>query len=428
MGRIAIQELASVLAGKNGMTKLMAHDFVTTFFTVIQSGLETDGLVKVKGLGTFKITSVDARESVNVNTGERVFIDGHQKISFIPDVLMKEMVNKPFSGFETVVLNDGIDFEETADEAAQDDELIEEEEDETLNELEESDEDDEQNESDDIALDEEDAVDASAAPLLDFDTHEAETPTMPEEETPQAPEPEVKEPEVAEPEVTESEMMQEESEEAIEEPEETTEEQAYTEEENVEEEDTEPEKSRWPLWTALAGVACLLSFGLGYWVGKGSTQPAEEPASVVAEQPKPATDTLATQPADTLTKQAEPKKVEPEKAEPETVEPEKEEPKAAAPEKEEPKQAEPGEIDNSKYEAMDARIRTGAYRIVGTESVVKVRPGMTFKKIARTYIGEELACYIAAYNDMKENDTLTVGQEIKIPKLEWKKKKTENKK
>ena len=427
MGRIAIQELASVLAGKNGMTKLMAHDFVTTFFTVIQSGLETDGLVKVKGLGTFKITSVDSRESVNVNTGERVFIDGHQKISFIPDVLMKEMVNKPFSGFETVVLNDGIDFEETADEAAQDDELIEEEEDETLNELEESDEDDEQNESDDIALDEEDAVDASAAPLLDFDSAEDEATAVVEEEMPQEEVPVVEEPVVTEPAIAEEETeetVQEESEvNAVEEPEETagdiTEEADDDEEVQADvEEEAEEEKSRWPLWTALAAAACLLSFGLGYWVGKGSTQPVEEPVAVVAEQPKPATDTLAAQPADTLPKQAAPEKVEPEK----------EEPKAAAPEKEEPKQAEPGEIDNSKYEAMDARIRTGAYRIVGTESVVKVRPGMTFKKIARSYIGEELACYIAAYNDMKENDTLTVGQEIKIPKLEWKKKKIENKK
>ena len=112
MGKISIQELANVLIEKNEMSKRDANSFVNEMFDIIQQHLETDKLVKVKGLGTFKIIDVEDRESVNVNTGERVLIEGHGKITYAPDALLKELVNKPFSQFETVVLNDGVDFED----------------------------------------------------------------------------------------------------------------------------------------------------------------------------------------------------------------------------------------------------------------------------------------------------------------------------
>ncbi len=102
MGKLNIQNLAKMLAEKKGLEIEEARRFITTLFDVIQSGIDSDRIVKVKGLGTFKIIEVDARESVNVNTGERVLIDGHSKITFTPDATMKELVNKPFSGFETV--------------------------------------------------------------------------------------------------------------------------------------------------------------------------------------------------------------------------------------------------------------------------------------------------------------------------------------
>ena len=82
------------------------------FFDIISSELKNGNQVKIKGLGTFKVQAVKPRESVNVNTGERVLIEGHDKISFTPDTVMKELVNKPFSQFETVVINDGVDTEE----------------------------------------------------------------------------------------------------------------------------------------------------------------------------------------------------------------------------------------------------------------------------------------------------------------------------
>ena len=115
MEKLTIQEIAKILVEKNKLTTKEANQFVATMFDVIQQGLDGDGQVKVKGLGTFKKIQVEARESVSVRTGERVVIDSHAKITFTPDALMKELVNKPFSQFETVILNDGVEFEDIAD-------------------------------------------------------------------------------------------------------------------------------------------------------------------------------------------------------------------------------------------------------------------------------------------------------------------------
>lgn len=110
MAKTALQLIADTVAKKHKITVKDAEKFVSAMFDVMNEGLKTDKLVKVKGLGTFKVQAVKPRESVNVNTGERVLIEGHDKISFTPDATMKELVNKPFAQFETVVLNDGVDF------------------------------------------------------------------------------------------------------------------------------------------------------------------------------------------------------------------------------------------------------------------------------------------------------------------------------
>ena len=119
MDRISIQEVATILVEKSGLKKRDAERFALTMFDIVKEGLMNDKLVKVKGLGTFKIIDVDARESVDVNTGERVLIEGHDKITFTPDTVMKELVNKPFSQFDTVVLNEGVEFEDLNDDAAE---------------------------------------------------------------------------------------------------------------------------------------------------------------------------------------------------------------------------------------------------------------------------------------------------------------------
>src|SRR5574344_657889 len=110
MSKLTLQDLSAVLVDKNGLTPEDAEQFVKTIFDIVELGLQKDNIVKVKGFGTFKIIEVEARESVNVNTGERVVIESHGKIGFSPDQVLQELVNKPFSQFETVVLNDGVDF------------------------------------------------------------------------------------------------------------------------------------------------------------------------------------------------------------------------------------------------------------------------------------------------------------------------------
>ena len=118
MGRLSIQEIAKVLVAKNGLEPSQANRFATELFAIIQERLEKNDLVKVKGLGTFKVITVDARESVSVRTGDRVMIEEHSKITFTPDATMKELVNKPFSQFETVVLNDNVEFDDLKEQPA----------------------------------------------------------------------------------------------------------------------------------------------------------------------------------------------------------------------------------------------------------------------------------------------------------------------
>ena len=120
-----LQDLINLFSEKQGMNKKDAEVFVRTMFELIEEALATEKYVKIKGFGTFKLTEVDSRESVNVNTGERIEIQGHTKISFTPDATMKELINKPFSHFETVILNEGVELEDTPVETSE--EIVQEE-------------------------------------------------------------------------------------------------------------------------------------------------------------------------------------------------------------------------------------------------------------------------------------------------------------
>lgn len=111
--KITIQDIIELLAEKHGMSKKDAEAFVKGVFDLIEEALASEKYVKVKGLGTFKLTEVESRESVNVNTGERFQIQGHNKISFTPDTTMKDLINKPFAHFETVILNENTQLEDT---------------------------------------------------------------------------------------------------------------------------------------------------------------------------------------------------------------------------------------------------------------------------------------------------------------------------
>lgn len=111
--KVTIQDLANLLFEKHGMSKKDAELFIKGMFDLVEEALATEKYVKIKGLGVFKLTEVDSRESINVNTGERIEIQGHTKVSFTPDSALKELINKPFSHFETVVLNEGVQLEDT---------------------------------------------------------------------------------------------------------------------------------------------------------------------------------------------------------------------------------------------------------------------------------------------------------------------------
>ena len=439
---MTIQDISKVLIERNGLNKKVAAAFVNAMFDVIQQALERDRIVKVKGLGTFKIIDVDDRESVNVNTGERVLIEGHDKITFVPDALMKELVNKPFSQFETVVLKDGVDFDSV--ETPQDQEM-----------------------SDDNA--------ESSMPLVEFgdsinikpvilgiikdqpDEKPVEKPVekpapepMPElveepvAEEPVAEEPIVEEPIVEEP-IVEEPIVEEpvDEEPIVEEPvdeepvedtlmeEEPAEEDTPVEEEEsaeegspveegtpAEEETPEEEPFSWEeeessnkRWL-IALVAGLVGLIGGYFLG--SYFPLSHFLShdkVKIEQP-----VVAPELSDTLEDVLEP-------VDTTTADIASEVPNAEPSKPVEVKQTPQQDDDTDKYAAMDVRVRTGAYKIVGTDHIVKVKEGENLVKIASRVLGPDMECYLEVYNGLKASSELKVGQEIKIPKLQLKKKK-----
>lgn len=121
--KVNIQNLIELLVEKHRITPKEAEEFVKTFFAVIEEGLEQDKYVKIKGLGTFKLIGVESRGSIDVNTGERIEIQGHTKVSFTPDSALKELINRPFGHFETVILNENTVLEDTPIEKAGEDEF-----------------------------------------------------------------------------------------------------------------------------------------------------------------------------------------------------------------------------------------------------------------------------------------------------------------
>ena len=381
MGKIFMAELADMLAQKAGISKREAQQFLTDFVETIQDGVNNDKLVKIKGLGTFKVIDVDARESVNVNTGERVTIDSHQKLTFTPDAAMKELVNKPFSQFETVVLNDGVEF-------------------------------DDEPEVEEPAIAEE-----TPEPVVEPTPEPEPEPVVvpePEPEPTIVPEPEPEPVVVPEPE-PEPVVVPEPEPEPMPEPE--PEADPAPVEEEVAEEAEEKSASYWWLWLLIAIIACVISFAGGYLYGRHMEMQelfAEDaPADTAAVQAAPVVEVKDTAKVDTM-------QVKPEAEEQAEVK----EPEVKQPEPE-VKQPEP-EPEWKKYEAMDVRVRTGAYGIVGTDRMEKVRPGDTMKRIARRTLGEGMECYIEVYNNMTTS-ALKEGQEVKIPKLKLKKFLRQNK-
>ena len=413
MGRLTIQEIAKVLVAKNGLEPSQANRFATELFAIIQERLEKNDLVKVKGLGTFKVITVDARESVSVRTGGRVMIEEHSKITFTPDATMKELVNKPFSQFETVVLNDNVEFddlkEQPADSEFEDikDDLTEAE----LVQLEKYEE--------ELAVKKEESVIQQEEPVV----KEEEPVVQQEEPVIQQQEPVVEEPlvEIEQSKETPAVAPLIEVTEATheEKPEETPEETTDTLDNDVEEGKTNL-LFKW-VWMAL-GAICLVGISAagGYYYGCQQTALAALSDTVVIRdtvyvpESQDTTSVIALEVPDQI---AEAANVETPKAE----EVKAEKPKPEVPKVEKPKAEPAPEVD--KYAEKDERVRLGAYRIVGLDHEVKVLQGQTFYSICRAHLGPDMECYIEVYNNLPRNPQIKAGQVIKIPKLQLKKRK-----
>ena len=386
MNKLTLNNIAKVLVEKNGLEPKEAMMFTTAMFDLIHDRLNEDGIVKVKGLGTFKMIRVEARESINVRTGERVLIDSHAKITFTPDAVMKELVNKPFSQFETVVLNDDVEFTDMKSE-------------ETTDETNNS----EQSESLVDVVSEggtpEPAPEPAPEPVAE-PTPEPAPVVAPEPVAEVAPEPTpvvAPEPtrEVPEPTVPSADEESEENTSAVQ--------TCYEEDE---------EESYWHRnigWAFLVLVLMAASAVGGYLYGVGqipSQTAMADTVSAVKVNPV-VTDTLVN---DSLKADSVAVKIEA-----------KHEDKAAS---EQQPQEKTSQNLHDKYAEMDARVRTGAYKITGLDREVKVRAGDNLKRIARRELGsDDMVCYIEVFNKMNASAELKEGQTIKIPALKLKKKK-----
>ena len=386
MNKLTLNNIAKVLVEKNGLEPKEAMMFTTAMFDLIHDRLNEEGIVKVKGLGKFKMIRVEARESINVRTGERVLIDSHAKITFTPDAVMKELVNKPFSQFETVVLNDDVEFTDMKSE-------------ETTDETNNS----EQSESLVDVVSEggtpEPAPEPAPEPVAE-PTPEPAPVVAPEPVAEVAPEPTpvvAPEPtrEVPEPTVPSADEESEENTSAVQ--------TCYEEDE---------EESYWHRnigWAFLVLVLMAASAVGGYLYGVGqipSQTAMADTVSAVKVNPV-VTDTLVN---DSLKADSVAVKIEA-----------KHEDKAAS---EQQPQEKTSQNLHDKYAEMDARVRTGAYKITGLDREVKVRAGDNLKRIARRELGsDDMVCYIEVFNKMNASAELKEGQTIKIPALKLKKKK-----
>ena len=462
MSKNSLNVLAEKLAEKSGLSQIEAELFIRKMFDVCHQGLAADKIVKMRWLGTFKVTSVKERESVDVNTGERIVIEGRDKISFTPDNILKEIVNKPFAQFETVIVNDGVDFESID------------------KKYEDSLEDEEQEESLEKPKPIIEVIEPTETPLPDFvseETTQAEAVSSSEPTTsgvidfldvPENPSEDssvvvVGEDSTIEPQTTVSqEVPTEEISSSV-----SDDIQADSREENSNAEieaetdaeieaDDEVEIRRRhfiiPKYVVIIASFTLLLLigGLGWFAFNYGQMAAQrdhlelqlaqyktdknvvaKPANVKSQeqllQEKARQDSLrmakandaikAAERADSLKSAAVDKEISVKnlKADENSAELKKK----SATDKKQDKAAEHAKVVSDKYDS-DPRVRTGAYRIVGVDQVVTVGEHQTMATLSKRYLGPGMECYIEALNG---TSTIKSGQKVKIPKLELKKKK-----
>ena len=413
MSKVSITELASKLMEKHGLKRTEAELFIRQFVGVINDGLKNDKSVKVKGLGTFKVQAVSARKSVDVNTGEAIVIEGRDKISFTAEAVMRDLVNAPFAQFETVIVNDGVDFSEI----------------------------DAKNEADNTEAKEptpavEPTPVAELEPAVVEPTPVAEPePTVVEAAPAAEPEPTVEPAPVAEPEP------------AVVEPTPIVEPTPAVEDSDSDTDELEAKSKSYKntiivLASSLACVVILAVVGFVYMfsqIEKRDNRIAhlETQTATLADRmmkthmsPAPAANQpAANDEADNILAANEQKIEAAQKADKENnlktaeAKPEpKAEPKAATKPTAEAKahaaKPAPSILSQSAYD-KDPRVRTGAYVITGIANTVTVKAGQTMSSLSKTYLGPGMECYLEAVNG--GNRELKAGEKIKIPALKTKK-------
>ena len=480
MSKFSLNTLGKLLADKSGLSQVEAELFIRKMFDVCNQGLEADKQVKIKWLGTFKVQATKDRESINVNTGERFTIEGRDKLTFTPDNILKEIVNKPFAQFETVVVNDGVDFDEidekfgeeqTEDAPSEVIDFLDEEETATPNpdvvviepEKEKKKEKEDEDElSKQIALEQAKLEKLKQAKLEQeriqkekLEKEKQEQERLEQEKLEQERleqeklEQERLKQEKLEQERLEQEKLEQERLELAKQQQalKATVEPAVPATNETEEEDEETSNSHHIvipryLVVAVCLIVVALIGGMGWFAfnyGQMTAQrdhlamqlsqyhqaPAKKaPANAVAAplsqeqklRQKAIEDSIRMAKTAEAVKLAEQSDEASDKAENAKQDEAKAKAKAAA--KEEDKVA--SKTESSAHYDKDVRVRTGAYRIVGVAQTVTVGAGQTLEQISNRYLGSGMECYVEALNG---TSTVKAGQKIKIPKLELKKKK-----
>ena len=448
MAKSAIQLISSALAKQHNLSADDAAAFVDAFFDIISSELKNGNQVKIKGLGTFKVQAVKPRESVNVNTGERVLIEGHDKISFTPDTVMKELVNKPFSQFETVVINDGVDTEELERIPAEDSsdevksELVDDattkntSEEKLLVEEERTEVEDTKDETNNISsvkrdaeIEAEDNLNEKNLPIdvIEEPTTEENEAIFDSEEKPSNLEEKKEEKQEVATEVdAKVDLIVESKVDAIVEPKieeetievevksvqsvpNTSEEREESSNENnidkkelpnssesthiPEDEDTDIESSENGILKKVALVAfiVIICLGIFLWARMSSTN-SKKKTKEVAEQVNTSEDhsSLGTQTVSADTTSVTKVHKTPEKKE-------------------------TAKVDSFMPLNSDPRIRYGAYNIIGIDRIVVLKKGETMEKYSRKTLGADMVGYFQVLNGRK---TMQAGDTMKVPKVE----------
>ena len=479
MSKFSLNTLGKLLADKSGLSQVEAELFIRKMFDVCNQGLEADKQVKIKWLGTFKVQATKDRESINVNTGERFTIEGRDKLTFTPDNILKEIVNKPFAQFETVVVNDGVDFDEidekfgeeqTEDAPSEVIDFLDEEEAATPNpdvvvtesgKEKEKEKEDEDELSKQIALEQAKLEKLKQAKLeqeriqkekLEKEKQEQERLEREKLEQERLEQEKLEQERLKQEKLEQERLKQEKLEQerlelakqqqALK----ATVEPAVPATNETEEEDEETSNSHHIvipryLVVAVCLIVVALIGGMGWFAfnyGQMTAQrdhlamqlsqyhqtPAKKaPANAVAAplsqeqklRQKAIEDSIRMAKTAEAVKLAEQSDEASDKAENAKQDEAKAKAKAA---KEEDKVA--SKTESSTHYDKDVRVRTGAYRIVGVAQTVTVGAGQTLEQISNRYLGSGMECYVEALNG---TGTVKAGQKIKIPKLELKKKK-----